>query len=177
MGEIRSTVELMMERTRGMTLSVEEQESLRKEKLGKIAKGYKMKLLQNPEGTDRILAALEQENPDDRELLEWLIWVQMVENLPTDVGILKHLDLMQILSPAKVKESAMTRLRAAFKIALKQHAPDRKKIILREKKKLAALGISGDAVVPKIPKNPEPDAEFMSVLEQCRKELLAPTAT
>ncbi len=172
MGEIRSTIDLMMERTRGMTLSAEEQEHLRKERLGKIAKGYRMKLLELPEGADQILEAIENESPEDRELLRELIWAEMVENLPADADILKYLELMEKLPQAESKRLIIGELRGKFKSSLKHQVPDRKKIVLREKKKLAAAGISGSAVVPRIPKTPEPDPEFISALQRCRRELL-----
>ena len=172
MGEIRSTIDLMMERTQGMTLSAEEQENLRKERLGKMARGYRIKLLEVPEGAERILEAIKDEPPEDRELLRELIWIEMVENLPSDADILKYLELMDKLPQAESKHSVISELRGAFKAGLKQQVPDRKKIVLREKKKLAAAGISGSAVVPKIPKNPEPDREFISALQKCRRELL-----
>jgi len=172
MGEIRSTLDLMMERTKGMTLSAEEQERLRRERLGKMARGYRMKLLEVPEGAEQILQAIEDEPPEDRELLRQLIWVEMVENLPADADILKYLELMEKLPQAESKHSIIAALRGTFKAGLKHQVPDRKKIVLREKKKLAALGISGSAVVPKLPKRSEPDPEFVSALQRSRRELL-----
>jgi len=174
MGEIRSTIDLMMERTQGMTLTAEEQENLRRERLGKMAKGYRIKLLEVPEGAEQILEAINGESPEDRELLRELIWVEMVENLPSDADILNYLELMENPPQAESKHAVISELRGTFKAGLKHQVPDRKKIVLREKKKLAAAGISGSAVVPKIPKNPEPDPEFLSVLQRRRRELLDP---
>ena len=54
MSEIRSTIDIMMERTRGMSLSEEEKESLRKEELGKRAKGFRIKLLDAASEADDI---------------------------------------------------------------------------------------------------------------------------
>ncbi len=172
MGEIRSTIDLMMERTKGMTLSVEEQDRLKREKLGKQAKGYRMKLLEFPEGAEQILETIIEAPAEDRELLRQLIWVEMVENLPADGEILKYLDLMERLPQARSKHAIMSELRGAFKTRLKHQVPDRKKMVQREKKKLASLGISGSAVIPKIPQNPPLDPEFFSVLQRCKKELL-----
>jgi hypothetical protein len=176
MSEIRSTIDIMMERTRGMTLSAEEQENLRRERLGKMAKGYRMKLLEVPEGSEQILESIKNESQEDRDLLRELIWVEMAENLPSDADILRYLDLMEKLPQAESKHAFITELRGAFRAGLKHQVPDRKKIVLREKKKLAAAGISGSAVVPRIPKNPEPDPEFVSTLQRCRRELLKPAA-
>ncbi len=175
MGEIRSTIDLMMERTQGMTLSAEEQENLRRERLGKLAKGYRIRLLEVPEGAEQILEAINDESPEDQELLRELIWVEMVENLSADTDILKRLELMEKLPQAGSKHSIINELRGAFKAGLKHQLPDRKKIVLHEKKKLAAAGISGNAVVPRIPQNPKPGPEFVSALQRYRRELLDPT--
>jgi hypothetical protein len=172
MGEIRSTIDLMMERTKGMTLSIEEQDRLKREKLGKQAKGYRMKLLEFPETADQILETIIEEPAEDRDLLRQLIWIEMVENLPSDGEILKYLDLMERLPQAEPKQLIMNELRGAFKTGLKHQVPDRKKMVQREKKKLAALGIAGNALIPKIPQNPPPDPEFISILQRCKKELL-----
>jgi len=45
----------MMERTRGRPSRQEERQNLRRERLGKMAKGYRIKLLEVPEGAEQIL--------------------------------------------------------------------------------------------------------------------------
>ncbi len=165
-------MDLIMARTRGMTLSPEEQDSLRREQLGKLARGYRMKLLDDPGRVDEILASFSAETPDDRKLLEWFIWQEMVENLPGNVEILKHIQLMEKLSKAETKRGVLGELRAAFKAQLKNQGPARKKILMHEKKRLAAIGISGSAVVPKAPRNVSPDGEFAAALAAFKKRLL-----
>ena len=157
----------------GRRQTFEEQERLKREEMGKRAKGYRMKLLEFPEGSEEILEPVMQEPVEDRKLLWQLIWKEMVENLPEDGGILKYLELMERLPRAASKQSVMSELRGAFKTRLKHQVPDRKKMVQREKKKLAAIGISGSAVMPKIPQNPPPDPEFIVTLERCKKELLS----
>jgi hypothetical protein len=155
-----------------MTLSPEQQENLRRERLEKLAKGYRLKLMGEPGRGDEILSTIREETPQDRELLEWLVWKEMVENLPPNAGILQHIELMQKLPEAKVRSAILGDLRAAFKARLKNEGPDRKKIIIREKKKLASVGISGSAVVPKIPRHSDVDGEFAAALAGYKRRLL-----
>ena len=105
-------------------------------------------------------------------LLEKLIWKEMVDNLPTNQEILSHLDVMQNLPQAQAKGQAVAELRSLFKGGMKSSAEDRKKIVAREKKRLATVGISGTAVMPKIPKETEPPAELLSTVAKCKDELL-----
>jgi hypothetical protein len=172
LGDIKSTIDLIMERTRGMTLSADERASLREEELGKRAKGFRLKLLEDTSRADEVLAVLKDDPPEDKKRLETLIWKEMAENLPANQDLLHHIDVMHHLPQAQDKSRALGELRSLFKGGMKSSAEDRKKIVAREKKKLAALGISGTAVIPKIPKETEPAPEVISAIDKCRRELL-----
>lgn len=172
MAEIPSTIDLIMQRTRGMTLSPEQQAALRRERLEKLAKGYRLKLMGDPGRVEEILSTISGEAPEDGEALEWLVWKEMVENFPADADILKHIQLMEKLPEAKVRSAILTELRAAFKTHLKNEGPARKKVVIREKKKLASAGISGSAVVPKMPRHSDSDDEFTTSLIAFKKRLL-----
>ncbi|MBI4962036.1 MAG: hypothetical protein HY913_02050 [Desulfomonile tiedjei] len=173
MADIRSTIDLMMERTRGMTLSPDERESLRTEDLRKRAKGFKIKLLQNPAAVEEILSSLDEHSPEDRTALELFIWEEMVDSLPLDHELLQYLELMEKLPQAKLKGQVLNEIRSRFKTLLKDQADDRHKSFAREKKKLAALGISGSAVVPKIPKQSPLHEGFSSDFAKLKRDLLA----
>jgi hypothetical protein len=172
LAEIRSTIDLMMERTRGMALSSDERERLRKEDLRKRAKGFKIKLLQNPSAIEDVLSPLDENTPEDRKLLQDFIWQEMVESLPLDREILQHLDLMEKLPQSKPKGAILREIRSRYKTLLKDQAEERHKILAREKKKLAAFGISGSAVVPKIPLQSPLHADFLSDVEGLKQDLL-----
>ena len=172
MGEIRSTIDLMMERTTGMTLSSDEKERLHKEDLRKRAKGFKIKLLQTTSTTEDVLSPLDEYAPEDQKLLQDLIWREMVESLPFDREILQHIDLMEKLPQSKPKGPILREIRSRFKTLLKDQAEERQKILAREKKKLAAVGISGSAVAPKIPSQSGLHADFLSDLESLKRGLL-----
>jgi hypothetical protein len=171
LSEIKSTIDIIMERTRGMALSEEERESIRREDLKKRAAGLRLKLTQEPQLADEILSSLAQESGADRRLLESYLWELMIDAIPKDGKVFKYLDLMEKLPGAEERLPALRRLREALKDLTKHQVVDKKKIVTREKKKLAALGISGSAVVPKIPKEGVASEDFLPIIEQFKREL------
>ncbi len=171
MAEIRSTIDLMMERTRGMSLSAEEKRDLHREDLRKKARGFVMKLLDNPSVSDEILAPLQDEPAEDRDILPAFIWNTLVESLPADHDLPKYLDVMGKLRQAGTKEHLLKELRSAFHTALKHQTEDRKKTVNREKKKLAAFGISGSAVMPKLPRVLDFGEDFALTLQKFKNRL------
>ena len=173
MGEIRSTLDLIMDKTRGMSLSQEEKESLHREELRKRANGFQIRLLDDSSRADEILATIDNEPESDRRVLHSLLWNAMVESLPADDEILKYLHIMEMLPTGQAKVVTLHELRASFKSWLRTRGADRKKVIAREKKKLAAAGISGSAVVLKIPKGSSAEQGFEQELGKLKTELVA----
>ncbi len=171
LGEIRSTIDLMMERTRGMTLSAEEKDEVRRDELAKKARGFRVKLLEVPSQADEILASIQQEPEADRPLLESLIWQEMIDSLPADHSALKHLDIMMKLPRARDKGPLLEETRSDIRSLAKTRSQDRKKQLIRERKRLASLGISGTAVVPKLAKEAPIDPESASRLEKLKDHL------
>jgi len=159
-----------------MTLSEKEKEDYRKDDLHRKAKGYCLKLLDKPEMTDEILSSLDEESEADREELKAMIWRDMVAGLPHDKEVFKHLDVLEKLPQAKGLTHTIKELRAALNSALKDKTAARQKIITRERKKLAALGISGSAVVPKVSQDAELDPDFPGILAEYGNRLLAGAA-
>lgn len=150
MSEIRSTIDLMMDRTRGMSLSPEEKKRLHMEKLRKKAKGFEIKILGNPDSSDEIIASINNEPEDDAGILKSLVWNSLVQKMPKGEAVLKHLEILDKLPQAKAKGKILDDLRAILKTSLKNRNKDLKNILNSERKKLAAFGISGSAVVPKL---------------------------
>jgi hypothetical protein len=168
-------MDLIMERTRGMSLSEDEKESVRKDEMEKKAKGFRLKLLEDPGRVDQILAAVEEEHEANRDLLWSLIWENMVEGMVEDEKPFKYLDVMEKLPQARKKGAVLKEARAALNAAMKDRTKDRKKLITREKKKLASFGISGSAVIPKISNTEGAGSELRATAESLKKELLENT--
>ena len=140
-----------MERTSGMALSEDEKETFRKEEFQKKAKGLKLKLLEDPSRSDQILSEAQEESEANQRLLESLLWEQLINEMAPDKPLLQYLDLLEKLPHAGGLQEIFQEARDSFKAASKTSAKDKKKALARERKRLAAFGISGSAVVPKLP--------------------------
>jgi len=174
LAEIRSTIDLMMERTRGMTLSSRERDDLRREEFVRRAKGLRLKLAVDGANIDDVLAPSDTESPEDRDFLREVLWEVMIEMLPTNgEEFLRSLTVMEQLPQAKTKGSLLREMRVCFKNALKRQSEDRKRVVAREKKKLAAHGISGSAAVPKIPSGSVWDDQFHADMARLKRALLS----
>ncbi len=173
MAEIRSTIDIMMERTRGMAMSSEEKEAVRKEDLTKRARGLRMRLVDGHTTLDEAFANLEAESPEDRDMLVSLLWEDLVDSLPVNKGVFTYLDIMEQLPQGETHRQALKTLRSELKNAQKDQGKDQKKIISREKKKLASAGISGSAVVPKLDMEQLAGESWAVAIEDFRKEVRA----
>lgn len=173
MGEIRSTIDLMMERTAGMALSSDEKEEYRQEEFRRRARGLKIRLLEDPSQVDVIRSSLGSESDEDRGLLEQLLWEEFVDSISVDQSALKALDVMGELPGGQAHREQLDSLRDQLKTVLKGRTKDRKTLLARERKKLASFGVSGTAVVPKIPADPPPNSELASKIEHIKSQLRA----
>jgi hypothetical protein len=173
LGEIRSTIDLMMERTAGMSLSSKEKEEYRQEEFRKRARGLKIRLLEDPSQVDVILSSLGSESDEDRGLLEQLLWEEFVDSISVDQSALKALDVMAELPAGQAHRDQLDSLRDQLKTVLKTRTKDRKTVLARERKKLASFGISGTAVIPKIPADPPANSELASKIEHIKSQLHA----
>lgn len=155
MSEIRSTIDIMMERTRGMGLSDDEKEQIRKESLEKKAKGYALKIHDYPDSTNKIIDDLMTGAPQDVDELKKLVWNSLVEKIENSQNLTTFLERLQKIPFAPSKQSVFDKFRSQLKEGQKEKSKDRKSLIEREKKKLADSGISGTSIVPIISKESE----------------------
>ncbi len=171
MAEIRSTVDIIMERTRGMVLSVQEKDRLKNEELQKKAKGYALRLM-DPSGPNQaVFTNLSEEIPEDRSVLDKLIWNEVVGGVSNQAELSVFLDRFEGWPFASSKKSEIEQFKITFKDQSKNKNKDKKVVLEREKKKLADAGISGSAVVPKFSKNMEGTA-MMELIQELKKTLL-----
>ena len=68
MGEIKSTIELMMERTKNLTMTGEEKAQLRQKELTEKAKGWLVRYLDGILSLENLKAEMMRESEDSREL-------------------------------------------------------------------------------------------------------------
>jgi hypothetical protein len=169
--EIRNTIDLMMERTSGMRLSEEEKHRIKREELEKKARGYALKLI-DPNGLNQsTLSILDQDSPEERSILEPLVWKNIVQGISSEDDIRVVFDRFDDWPFFNSKRNKIEKLRTKFKDQGKNKNKDKKSLLDREKRKLADAGISGSAVVPKFLKNME-SAAMAELIEEFKKTLL-----
>lgn len=172
MSEIRSTIDIMMERTRGMLLSDQEKQRLKEEEQVKKAKGYALKLLDPAGPNESGLSSLLNEAPEERAILENLVWKEIVSGISNEAQMTLFLDRFGEWPFANSRKTKIEEFRKTFQNQAKDKNKDKKTILEREKKKLADAGISGSAVVPKFMKDME-SSSLQDLIQQFRKTLLA----
>ena len=171
MSEIRSTIDIMMERTRGMGLSEAEKEQISRDALEKKAKGYALKIHDYQDSTDKIVENLMAEPPDQLEELKKLVWNNLVSKIQNDENLQSFMNVMEKLEFEPDRKPVFQKYRSLLKEAQKDKSKDKKLIIDRERRKLADSGISGTAVVPKIPRD-SGEQGVNRLLENLKSELV-----
>ena len=150
MGEIRSTLDLVLEKTRNLTLSEEEKRNLAREELDKKIRGLAGKCLDNLLPSERIREELESIESDDPDLPYKLFTVHLLAHVDLDV------DMSAILSALKevvgFDPAPLELLQQEYK-AEKETA--RRSFAEETLSELDKRGVSGSAVVPNLDGIPE----------------------
>lgn len=150
MGEIKSTIELMMERTKGLSLSEDEKKEFKRQELQKKAKGIHLKLVQTPTLLPSLLEDMQHNDESDADTLQVLLWNTFVENIPCGKDVSEYVSLMRKLPVSSRRMELLRELENELSDQVKKRAKERKAAITAERKRLAVAGIEGTAVVPKL---------------------------
>jgi hypothetical protein len=164
MGGIKSTLDLIMEKTRGLSLSDEERKKLKQQEwLGK-ARGWVQKYLDeqiDPQDLQRAIVALGKD-----EAAANLLQQEMIEAVDPERGNEKRWEVLENLWGLSRKPylGIIEHFRSGLTEAGVRRAGD-----LRVR--LAEKGISGTAVVPNLHRDPEWVAYHGQALRDCRTAL------
>lgn len=148
MAEIKSAIELAMEKTKGLRLSREEKEKLKEEELQSKAQSLVNRFLEVDFHLKEVEKDLGKYSPDQREHLEKLILHYLSEAVQLD----RDNDLIFQGVEAFQKESKNT-IKKIQELIEGYHRRKEKEYKQTEKdllKKLERQGISGSAVQPKV---------------------------
>ena len=146
--EIKSAIELAMERTKGLQLSSEERKKIKEEEIIAKAQGLVNRFLQ----VDFHLRDMEKElakfDPDQRGHLEQLIFYYLVEAIHFD----KENDLVfqGIEAYRKGSLKSISPIRKLIENYQENNRKEYQKITEELLNKFKSLGISGTAVLPKV---------------------------
>ncbi len=164
MGEIKSTLELALERTRGMTLSDEEKQRLRDEKAEKRAKGLFLRFRQGLLRLTDLEAEAAKTDEASPELVRKYLSRQFLDTLAPDMDESVALDDLK----AWFGEQSSAPLEDA-RVILEEYNSRCDELYSRAENRilrnLNKAGIGGSAVKPKV----EQDAQYSEGLQKIRE--------
>ena len=150
MGEIKSTLDLVLEKTRNLTLSEEEKRDLAREELDKKIRGIVGKCLDDLLPSDRIREELESIESNEPDLPYKLFTVHLLAHVDLDV------DISAILSALKeVVGSDPASLGVLQQEYKAEKEVTRSSFAEESLSELNKRGVSGSAVVPNLDGIPE----------------------
>lgn len=163
MGEIRSTLDIIMEKTKDMTLSDHERLELKEKEITDRVRGLVSRLLDSVITYDRFEAEIGSFDEKDKETaLKALIEVVIPLIVPGEDNNLR----LKVLENSGIVY--MDTVRDAIKGAEVQIDKERVESGRSLLKRLSDKGISGSAVIP----NPESDADWSRKLTRIREGLI-----
>jgi hypothetical protein len=150
LAEIKSTIDLVLEKTRDLTLSREEKQKLAQKELEKKLQGLISRYLDQVIPLTRLTEEVEKTAPTEKELAYALRKKYLLAHLNLDrdnsliLSALKEVSGFDTAFLSNLQEEYQSEREKA-----KRAFQDRSLVTLNEK------GVSGSAVVPNLEKNPE----------------------
>jgi len=174
MAEIKSTLDIIMEKAKGFTATEEEKAQFKKKELEEKVKGYLHKTLGGLMDLERLSNRMAAIDKADREVAMAVLLQQCLGSVDPEGDNKTVLEILEHL--LKVDTSSVRDLLAEFTGSLEKGKRDQGEKI---KKRLRKAGISGSAVVPNILAAPdwhryvsELREKFLADLESIRDELM-----
>jgi hypothetical protein len=164
MTEIKSTLDLIMEKTKGLSMTPQEKEALRREEWLKKAKGWIQKFLEGWVDLEKIKDEIDlNSNPPE---WEFLLKKEIITGLHPEAKNEKRLQLLQYL--LHLSPDPYLKVFDAFNRRIEQEK-NRQENLLRQN--LADQGISGAAVLPNLDLAPSWRRFYQLELENCQRTL------
>jgi hypothetical protein len=168
MAEIKSTIDLIMERTKNLSASPQEREAWHRQEREKHIRGLVQRLLDNSLTVDGVRDELDKERKSGRA-------AEAMENLKNALAL--HVDpesdnerLFRIVT--ELVGTPGERLQDTLRSCQAEYFARKTALAERQREELESQGIAGSAVLP----NPEADPQWKALREQmqaaCSKRLL-----
>jgi len=149
MAEIKSTRDLIMERTKNLTMTDEEKKALRARELRGKVKGWVQKCIDGIVGIPRLQGEIRLEMAKEPALSS-ILFQDLLERIDPDG---ENDLLLQMMESFLSRDTVLLReLLAAFRTELAEKIRER---TVQAKNDLAMLNISGSAVVPNLDRDPD----------------------
>ncbi|MFB3925353.1 MAG: hypothetical protein ACE14T_04805 [Syntrophales bacterium] len=168
MAEIKSTLDLVMEKTKNMKMTAGERKHLREQELKRKVKSLLQKFMDHGIRLDSLKKELENGDAEQQAAMQSILKKEVLESLRPFADNEKSFDVLQNILNVKKKplekileecEHELTKKRAQAEKAMK--------------KTLALQGISGSALIPNIDKEPEWKSVFQKTITDYRKKMEA----
>jgi len=166
MGEIRSTLDIIMEKTKGLTMSEEEKRAFKEEEMAGKVKGLMQKFLDKILDMDQLKREVAGLGGKGGNMVKRLVREESVSRIEPEGD---NEPLFRVLE--EVTGSDTDSFRESFKEfeqRLDQKKGDREKAL---KKTLEKQGISGSAVIPNIQTDPEWSQHVSEMRAEFQKKL------
>jgi hypothetical protein len=162
MGEIKSTLDIIMEKAKNFSVTEEEKQGFRRQELEGKIKGLVQKALDGILDFERFQVELAALQAKERELVDQILRDEVVARIEVEVN---SEALLRILENAAGSEKvAVNEALAEFEMKTAQQKGSHRKTLLENLKK---KGISGSAVLP----NLDADPEWLRARSELRRQL------
>jgi hypothetical protein len=148
MAEIKSAIEIAMERTKSFHLSSEEKEKLKEEELQSKAHGLVNRFMEVDLHFHEVKKELDKYFPEQRSQVEKIMLTDFLGRVDLDRNNDRIFQGIEILAPEKKKP--LLKLKELIKEYAAQKEKEQQQIEKALLIKLETLGIAGPAVLPKV---------------------------
>lgn len=150
MSEIRSTLDIIMEKTRGLTLSDQEKQALHEKELDGKIQGLLQKFLDGLMDVERLKIEFDGLGNEEREKAKNILSTRCLEKLHPENDNEALLEALE-----KVANARMSPIRAALDASFADLEAIRARHLEKMRRGLNLKGISGSALVPNLNADPE----------------------
>ena len=166
MAEIKSTLDLIMEKTKGLTLSPKEKEEVRREEWLKKARGLIQKFLDDRTDLGKVKEELfNREKPSDGENI---LKRELINGLDPEGDNEKRFQLIGEL--LQIPRETFLKILEAFNQRIHQEKIRQTDHLIKQ---LAGQGISGSAVIPNLERDPSWKRFYEQEKQACKEKILS----
>ena len=150
MGEIKSTLDIIMEKTKGLTMTDEEKKAFKRKEVGGKVKGLLQKFLDGSMKLERFKKEIGAFGDEQYDLAKQCVAEECVGRIDPERDNAPFLNVLETIGG--VDTEPMRKILTEFYKGLEKRQTDQERILRRRLKK---QGISGSAVIPNIKADPE----------------------
>lgn len=160
MAEIKSTLDIIMEKTKNLTMTEEEKKFFQKAEMEGKVKGLVQKFLDGFLSLEGLKREIESLGKGKQAIALNALTRECLARMDPEIDSRPILEILQ--SVAGVDPAPFRELQTKYRICLEEHKQEREKVLL---KRLKGRGISGSAVLP----NLNADEEWLGVLTETKR--------